>query len=343
VLSKDIKKLEQDYPTLINQEFMRFYKLLYTSQGTDMVKTHTFQDKLDIPSLTKVPRDCLEGDLTEVEIQEAISCLDAGKSPGLDGFSIDFFKAFIPKIIKPLNDMYMQAIESQHLPDSLEQAMITLLLKPGKDPCLCGSYRPISLLNSDYKVFAKIIALRLEKVISQLVDYPVIAVSLDAKKAFDQSEWLYLLSVLQKMNFGPKFINMVKMLYNHPTAVIQTNSEISTLFSLERGTRQGSIEPLDIAIYSHDVISGFTTLQSRHVISLYTDDIMLNLINVNSIIPALTTLPQDYGIISGYKINVNKSVSMPLNIAATRLPLKPLSHCTSDPENCWNIAGLPSV
>lgn len=58
---------------------------------------------------------------------------------------------------------------SPHLADSLEQAVITLLLKPGKDPCLCGSYRPISLLNSDYKVFDKMIDLRLGKVISQLV------------------------------------------------------------------------------------------------------------------------------------------------------------------------------
>lgn len=62
--------------------------------------------------------------------------------------------------------MYLQAIETQHLPDSFEQAIITLLLKPGKDPRLCGSYRPISLLNSDYKIFAKIIALRLEKVLT---------------------------------------------------------------------------------------------------------------------------------------------------------------------------------
>lgn len=97
-------------PTLINQEFMQFYKLLYTSQGTDMVKTHTFLYKLDIPSLTKVSRDNLEGDITKVKIQEAISCLAAGKSPGLDGFSIDFFKAFIPKLIKPLKNMYMQAV-----------------------------------------------------------------------------------------------------------------------------------------------------------------------------------------------------------------------------------------
>lgn len=135
------------------------------------------------------------------------------------------------------------------------------------------------------------------------MDYPVIAVSLDAEKAFDRSEWLYLLSVLQKMNFGPKFINMVKMLYNHPTAVIQTNSEISTLFSLERGTRQGcplspllfalAIEPLAIAIHSHDAICGFTVLQFQHLISLYADDIMLYWTNIDSSVPALATLLQE--------------------------------------------------
>lgn len=164
------------------------------------------------------------------------------------------------------------------------------------------------------------------------VDFPVIAISLDAEKAFDRVEWPYLFTVLQKINLGPKFLNMVKMLYNHPTAVIRTNNEISAQFSLERGTKQGcplspllfslAIEPLAITIRSHDIISGFTTLQSEHVISLYVDDIMLYLTNVDSSIPALSTLLQEYGIISGYKINVNKSVSMPLNIAANQLSLK---------------------
>lgn len=93
----------------------------------------------------------LERDISEVEIQEAMSSLAVGKSPGIDGFSIDFFKAFLPKLIDPLKDMYAHYTETQCIPETLEQAMITLLLKPGKDPCLCGSYRPISLLNSDIR------------------------------------------------------------------------------------------------------------------------------------------------------------------------------------------------
>lgn len=81
-------------PNLINQEFMQFYKLLYTSQGADMVKIYSFLDRHDIPSLTEECRDCLERDITEIEIQEAISCLAVGKSPGMDVFLWIFFKDF---------------------------------------------------------------------------------------------------------------------------------------------------------------------------------------------------------------------------------------------------------
>ena len=40
----------------------------------------------------------------------------------------------------------------------------------GKDPKLCASYRPISILVSDYKIFSKILATRLEKVLPDVID-----------------------------------------------------------------------------------------------------------------------------------------------------------------------------
>ena len=43
-------------------------------------------------------------------------------------------------------EMFKHAIEIHQLPKTLEQALITVLLKPGKDPKLCGSYRPIALV-----------------------------------------------------------------------------------------------------------------------------------------------------------------------------------------------------
>lgn len=62
--------------------------------------------------------------------------------------------------------MFNYAIEMGNLPQSLEQALIIVLPKPGKDPKLCSSYRPISILPSD----SKILALRLEKALPDIIN-----------------------------------------------------------------------------------------------------------------------------------------------------------------------------
>lgn len=78
-------------------------------------------------------------------------------------------KAFASNLITPLMDMFKHSLEIHQLPKTLEQALITILLKPDNDPQLCSSYRPIALLSSEYKVFTKVIATRLEKVIPDLI------------------------------------------------------------------------------------------------------------------------------------------------------------------------------
>lgn len=129
-----------------------------------------FLDKYDVKKLTDNTRGNLEGAIMEKEILEAISKITSGKSPGLDGFPIEFFKAFLSKLISPLLLMYNHAFEIGKLPESLELALITVLPKLGKDPKLCSSYRPISILTTDYKIFSKILALRLEKHIPDLIN-----------------------------------------------------------------------------------------------------------------------------------------------------------------------------
>lgn len=65
--------------------------------------------------------------------------------------------------------MYNEALLFGHLPPTLNNAAITLLLKKDKDPTLCSSFRPISLLNVDYKILAKILALRLQHVLPGII------------------------------------------------------------------------------------------------------------------------------------------------------------------------------
>lgn len=347
-------------PKEINTTFKNFYETLYTSQGNFPEETKRFLDKYNFQRLSEDAREALERDMTEDELKEAISKISPGKSPGLDGFTIEFFKAFLSKLIKPLLLMYNHAYATGKLPDSLELALITVLPKPGKDLNLCSSYRPISILSTDYKIFSKMLSLRLEKHIpnlihmdqtgfiqgrssfdnvrrlfniinaSKAVDSPIIAVSLDAEKAFDRVEWPYLFEVMKRMNFGPTYSKLVAMLYRRPMAQIQTNNDISSKILLSRSTRQGcglspllfalAIEPLAVAIRSHPSIKGKQISEETHTISLYADDILLYLTEPEVSVPALLETLDEYSAISGYKINFTKSVVMPLNPAGENLP-----------------------
>lgn len=138
-------------PREINEAFLSYYQSLYTSQGCNTVSIQHFLDKLVLPTLSDDKKERLEGSITKEEVMKALTLLASGKSPGHDGFLMEFFKTFIPKLIEPMISMFNYAIETGRFPESLEQALIIVLLKPGKDPKLCSSYRPISILPSDYK------------------------------------------------------------------------------------------------------------------------------------------------------------------------------------------------
>lgn len=69
--------------------------------------------------------------------------------------------------------------------------------------------------------------------------HPVVALSLDAEKAFDRIEWPYLFEVLKRYEFGTNCMKWLKALYNEPLASIKSNGILSKSFKLSRSTRQG--------------------------------------------------------------------------------------------------------
>jgi len=138
------------------------------------------------------------------------------KSPGPDGFTSEFYKKFAHLLAPILQTMFNEALSLGILPMTLRQASISLLAKKDKDPLFCTSYRPISLLNVDFKILSKVLAKRLESVIPDIISpdqtgfiqgrhsysnlrklfnvvhsarspCPEVVISLDAEKAFESS------------------------------------------------------------------------------------------------------------------------------------------------------------
>ena len=82
------------------------------------------------------------------------------KSPGLDGFPAEFYKFFWQDIKNHLFNSYMTSLDKGILSIS-QHGVITLIPKKGKNIKNILIWRPISLLNVDYKILTKILANRI--------------------------------------------------------------------------------------------------------------------------------------------------------------------------------------
>lgn len=358
----------------INEAFTDYYSALYQSEcrGRDD-EMETFFKDIELPSISACEKDLLDTPISDNEIQHAIKSLATGKSSGDDGYSSEFFKCFQGVLTQFLNLLFTDIVSNQSMPCSMRQASISLIPKPGKDHLQMGNYRPLSILNTDYKIFGKVLALRIEKVIPSLIHvdqtgfikgrqaannmrrlfqvmysvettpHPAVAVSLDAMKAYDYLEWKYLFYVLPKYGFGPMMMNWIRALYFKPTATVKTNGIKSKPFELHRSTRQGctvsplifilALEPLACVIRTRKDICGITVGDHEFKANLFADDILLTLTKPRQSISQILNIVDKFGILSGYKVNYTKSEAIPLNNYTFQ------SHLGTAPFS-WKLEGM---
>ena len=237
---------------------------------------HDFIQCLDKHKLTTSQYLSCEGLLTAEECLSALSGMAAGRSPGWDGLPKEFYVTFWATLGEDMVHVLNHAYQGGVLPYSQRMAVISLVHKKGPR-FMCQNWRPISLLTADYKVASRAIAIRLKKVISQVVNpdqtcaipgrfigenirlvqdairyadsrnIPLAILSLDQEKAFDRVDWQYMLCVLSGLGFGPDFIKWVTLFYTMPMATVKVNGFFSAPFILTRGVRQGC--PLSAALY----------------------------------------------------------------------------------------------
>ena len=144
-----------------------FYTDLYTSQGTDEQAQDEILDALD-STLTPESRDMCDARVTAEELAESLRGLQNGKSPGSDGFPAEFWKCFWGELSADFKSVVDWVYDNGRLTGSMAGGIIRLLFKKG-DRLDVRNYRPITLVNADYKIISKTIARRMAKVLPELI------------------------------------------------------------------------------------------------------------------------------------------------------------------------------
>ena len=229
------------------------------------------------PRLGAAEAASCEGVVTECEVRDALKQVGLNKSPGLDGLPYEVYLRMSHMFVPILTDMFNHWFAQGAIPGSVTKGVITLLKKCGRHVWEgLDDYRPITLLNTELKILAQVLANRLQLVISDLIgpeqtfavmgrsikdnlhlirevlegikdDTEPALISLDQSKAFDRVDHRFLASVLETAGFKPEFHRWISMMYHNPQAVVQVNGRRSGVIAIERLVRQDC--PLSPLLY----------------------------------------------------------------------------------------------
>ena len=265
-------------PSQVNKEIEAFYRKMYTAKINDNMDNHAYEHKsndfiedLNIPQLSGEEKSFLEKDLTINELKGALTSFADNKSPGEDGLTKEFYQTFFDLLCKDLLDSYNEAFCKGSLSVSQKRGTITLIPKEDENLTELKNWRPISLLNIDYKILSKVLARRMENILPKLVhtdqtglifvngryigqsirllndimeytDFkklPGIFLFVDFEKAFDTIEWSFISNTLEVFKFGCNFQKWLSVIYNNIQSAVMNGGRMTNYFEITRGVRQG--------------------------------------------------------------------------------------------------------
>ena len=262
-------------PSDLCSSLSSFYWSLFTSSPVDASAQRILFSNVTSVLSSDQAATC-EGELTVEECHQALIGMARRKTPGSDGLPMEFYIKFWNVLGGDLVSVLNSCYNSGSLSLSQRRGIISLSFKKG-DRLEARNWRPISLLNVDYKLASRVLAGRLLKVIHHVVnkdqtcgvpgsfigenvallrdvvDYAtksnisVAILSLDQEKAFDRVDWQFMHSVLGVMGFGPSFVRWVDLFYTNVQSSVNVNGYLSSFFTLSRGVRQGC--PLSPLLY----------------------------------------------------------------------------------------------
>ncbi len=329
------------------EETKTYYKKLYSSGDCTRVNLEDLFSDMYIPKLTEAMSNSLEGELSYEETLFALKNMKNDKSPGPDGFTAEFLKFFWIDLNKYLINSLNFGYRSESLSITQKQGLITCIPKGTKPKQFLKNWRPITLLNTSYKLASATIANRIKatlpsiinedqkgfvpgryigdvtRLIYDLMNYtetyqiPGLLLLIDFEKAFDSVDRDFILKTLNFFKFGPSIRTWIKTFFNEMQSCVLVNGFASSFFQVTRGCRQGDpispyifilcAEILALLLRKNKNIKGVKMGNIIHLLEQFADDTSLTLDGSEKCLYAVLNTLQFFARFSGLKINADKT------------------------------------
>lgn len=252
-------------PEDIRNLFFNHFRNFFRSNGEEIVFN---LDNLLVQKLSPSKALWLERKFSKEEIWTALHDCPNLKAPGPDGLNAGWLKSLWNSISGKIEKFFDDFFLHSTVPRGNNSSFFTLVPK-NNCPELVSDFRPISLINSSFKILLKVLANRISSVIDLLVSNNQsafvkgrnisdgilitneivkdmqnnlcdgIIIKLDFAKAYDSVNWGFLFHVLMCFGFSEKWISWISSLLSSSRISVLVNGSPMKEFSPQRGLRQG--------------------------------------------------------------------------------------------------------
>ena len=341
IIGQDDQEIEE--PSEILKVQHSYYQTLYEEDKHVQFNLQNTYG-LYVPEHIKLQQD---QQLQIQDYEEAIKKMNNNKTPGQDGIPVDFYKVFWSKLKVPFNLMAMENYKNGVLHDTARQGILNLIPKANKDTRYVKNLRPITLLNTDYKIIEKAIANKMLPALEHLIhkdqrgfmkdrrisvnirkmldimhyadreDLEAVVLSLDFVKCFDKCSFSILHGSLDFFGFGNIVKAWTKILYKDYQVKIQNNGYFSQLINIQKGVHQGGCcssvyflviaEILALALRENKEIDAITVQDIRNLLNQFADDMDICSFANKKSLTAIFNQLESFRLQSGFQLSYDKT------------------------------------